>query len=108
VISNYIGLNVYNKTISCCVKNASDQALREAGSEQRDVGSLREDSASIPGQWPWRQRFSLAGSTVICFRMRTGNQHHGASPGSALVLSGLPIHLAQLLTYQKLSSLSLG
>jgi hypothetical protein len=49
VISNYIGLNVYNKTISGCVKNASGQALREAGSEQRDLGSLREDSASTPG-----------------------------------------------------------
>jgi len=51
VISNYTGLDVYKKTISYCVKDASGQVHREGqiGAMRRDLDSWRMTSPH-----PWR------------------------------------------------------
>jgi len=68
-IMYYIGLDVHKKTISVCVKDASGQVHQEGkiGATRRELDRWIE---TLPQPRIIEQRFSRAGSTIICGRTR--------------------------------------
>jgi hypothetical protein len=70
---HYIGLDVYKKTISYCIKTAAGQIVKEGTlAAERSVLRSWAEVYSNHGMVLWRQRSSAPGSTTHSSHMRNG------------------------------------